>query len=278
MIVGAALPFEENIAFTREAVDFCKSFGVPVEAELGAILGKEDDHVSEADCKTEPEKVQRFVEETGCDMLAVSIGNVHGLEDIPRIDIPLLQRIASVCPVPLVIHGGSGIDEEILRSFVNYKVAKVNIASDLRKAFITTVGKAWVNNNNEANLARVMANAKQAVEDDVYSKIQMMNKLHPAFRKACKGSDMIRQKVRVMNSTGLHARPAASLARIVKKYQSSLILVNNDKEIPIKGMMSILGAGVKGNTMIDLICDGQDELAFMDELKSAFAAGFGESE
>ncbi|MEH1709003.1 class II fructose-bisphosphate aldolase, partial [Salmonella enterica] len=79
-----------------------------------------------------------LVEETGCDMLAVSIGNVHGLEDIPRIDIPLLQRIASVSPVPLVIHGGSGIDADILRSFVNYKVAKVNIASDLRKAFITT--------------------------------------------------------------------------------------------------------------------------------------------
>ncbi|EBY7441851.1 HPr family phosphocarrier protein [Salmonella enterica subsp. enterica serovar Infantis] len=88
---------------------------------------------------------------------------------------------------------------------------------------------------------------------------------------------MIRQKVRVMNSTGLHARPAATLAKIVKKYQSSLTLVNNDKEIPIKGMMSILGAGVKGNTMIDLICDGLDELAFMDELKSAFADGFGES-
>ncbi|MGS9434804.1 class II fructose-bisphosphate aldolase, partial [Salmonella enterica subsp. enterica serovar Infantis] len=67
--------------------------------------------------------------------------------------------------------------------FVNYKVAKVNIASDLRKAFITTVGKAWVNNNNEANLARVMANAKQAVEDYVYSKIKMMNKNHSAFRK-----------------------------------------------------------------------------------------------
>ncbi|EAA7064022.1 HPr family phosphocarrier protein [Salmonella enterica subsp. enterica serovar Java] len=88
---------------------------------------------------------------------------------------------------------------------------------------------------------------------------------------------MIRQTVRVMNCTGLHARPAATLAKIVKKYQSSLTLVNNDKEIPIKGMMSILGAGVKGNTMIDLICDRQDELAFMDELKSAFADGFGES-
>ncbi|TCL03209.1 MULTISPECIES: class II aldolase [Sodalis] len=184
MIDGAAFSFEENIAFTREAVDFCKSFGIPVEAELGAILGKEDDHVSEADCKTEPEKVKTFVEQTGCDLLAVSVGNVHGLEDIPRIDIPLLQRIAAVSPVPLVIHGGSGIHEDILRSFVNYNVVKVNIASDLRKAFITSVGKAYVDNNNEANLARVMARAKSAVEEDVYGKILMMNKGHRYIRKA----------------------------------------------------------------------------------------------
>lgn len=56
--------------------------------------------------------------------------------------------------MPLVIHGGSGIDADILRSFVNYHVVKVNIASDWRKAFITTVGKAWVDNNNEVNPAR----------------------------------------------------------------------------------------------------------------------------
>lgn len=177
MIDGAELPFEENIAFTKAAVDFCKSFGVPVEAELGAILGKEDDHVSEADCKTDPKQVLRFVQETGCSMLAVSVGNVHGLDDIPRIDIPLLKEIAAICPVPLVIHGGSGIDEDIIRSFVKYNVVKVNIASDLRKAFITSVGKAWTVNNNEANLARVMTSAKAAVEADVFSKIQMMNRV-----------------------------------------------------------------------------------------------------
>ncbi|CAH6665279.1 MAG: HPr family phosphocarrier protein [Klebsiella michiganensis] len=89
---------------------------------------------------------------------------------------------------------------------------------------------------------------------------------------------MIRQSVRVVNSTGLHARPAASLAKIVKKYTSSLTLVNNGKEIQIKGMMSILGAGVKGNTMIDLICNGEDEHELMSELKTAFAAGFGEKD
>ncbi|MCW8114098.1 HPr family phosphocarrier protein [Yersinia intermedia] len=89
---------------------------------------------------------------------------------------------------------------------------------------------------------------------------------------------MIKQSVKVVNSTGLHARPAASLAKIVKKYDSSLTLVNNGKEIEIKGMMSILGAGVKGNSMIDLICDGQDELDLMNELKTAFSSGFGEKE
>lgn len=88
---------------------------------------------------------------------------------------------------------------------------------------------------------------------------------------------MIKQSVRVVNSTGLHARPAAALAKIVKKYQSSLVLVNDGKEIPIKGMMSILGAGVKGKSMVDLVCDGEDEQAFMSELKTAFADGFGES-
>ncbi len=89
---------------------------------------------------------------------------------------------------------------------------------------------------------------------------------------------MIKQSVKVVNPTGLHARPAASLAKIVKKYNSSLTLISNGKEIEIKGMMSILGAGVKGNTMVDLICSGQDELELMSELKTAFADGFGERE
>lgn len=89
---------------------------------------------------------------------------------------------------------------------------------------------------------------------------------------------MIQEQVKVINSTGLHARPAASLAKIVKKYEASLTLVNNGKTIPIKGMMSILGAGVKGHSVIELICEGQDEQAFMHELKTAFADGFGERE
>ncbi|MBV7391720.1 MULTISPECIES: class II aldolase [Enterococcus] len=175
MIDGAAFDFEENIAFTKKAVDFAKGYGIPVEAELGAILGKEDDHVSEADSKTNPEQVREFVERTGCDILAISVGNVHGLEDEPKIDFELLKEINEVSPVPLVIHGGSGIPDEHIQKMVEFNVAKINIASDLRQSFIRSVGQAYEENNNEANLIKVLQNAEDKVFETVYSKILSMN-------------------------------------------------------------------------------------------------------
>ena len=163
MIDGAALPFEENVRFSRQAVDFCHAHGVPVEAELGAIKGKEDDHVSEADCKTDPDQVAEFVERTGCDLLAVSIGNVHGLEDTPKIDLDHLAKIAAVSPCPLVLHGGSGIPYETIAAMKQYNMVKINIASDLRQAFIRAVAGDYEANNNEANLAKVLMDARAAV-------------------------------------------------------------------------------------------------------------------
>lgn len=165
MIDGAALPFEENIRFSRQAVDFCHANGVPVEAELGAIKGKEDDHVSEADCKTDPNQVVEFVERTGCDLLAVSIGNVHGLEDTPKIDLDHLAKIAAVSPCPLVLHGGSGIPYETIAAMKQYNMVKINIASDLRQAFIRAVAGDYEANHNEANLAKVLMDARTAVTE-----------------------------------------------------------------------------------------------------------------
>lgn len=165
MIDGAALPFEENIRFSRQAVDFCHANGVPVEAELGAIKGKEDDHVSEADCKTDPDQVAEFVERTGCDLLAVSIGNVHGLEDTPKIDLDHLAKIAAVSPCPLVLHGGSGIPYETIAAMKQYNMVKINIASDLRQAFIRAVAGDYEANHSEANLAKVLMDARAAVTE-----------------------------------------------------------------------------------------------------------------
>lgn len=176
MIDGAPYDFEENIAFTKKGVDFCKAYGIPVEAELGAISGKEDDHFNEADSKTDPLQVREFVERTGCDLLAVSIGNVHGLEDKPKVDFDLLKKISRLSPVPLVIHGGSGIPDEQIQRMTDFNVAKINIASDLRKSFIKSVGFAYSKNHNEHNLIRVLQDAEDAVFDTVFNKINSMNR------------------------------------------------------------------------------------------------------
>lgn len=87
---------------------------------------------------------------------------------------------------------------------------------------------------------------------------------------------MISETVKLNNKTGLHARPAAMLAKIMKKHDSSLTFVYDGKKIPIKGMMGILGAGIKGGSEVEIICIGEDEMPLMNELKAAFADGFGE--
>lgn len=176
MIDGAALPFEENIRFSREAVDFAHCYGVPVEAELGALKGKEDDHVSEADCHTDPAQVEEFCDRTGCDSLAVSIGNVHGLQEKPKIDLNVLAEISKVAPVPLVLHGGSGIPFETIRAMRQYGMMKINIASDLRQAYIRAVAKRYEENHEEANLVSVLMDARNAVSEMAYNLAIEINK------------------------------------------------------------------------------------------------------
>lgn len=180
MIDGAEFDFDENIAFTKRAVDFAKQYDIPVEAELGAISGKEDDHVGESDSKTDVNQVVEYVERTGCSMLAVSVGNVHGLDEEPNIDFDLLKKIYEVSPVPIVIHGGSGIPDEDIQRMNHYGVVKLNIASDLRNGYIKSIGQAYDKNNNEANLIKVLVDAADTVEAIVYNKILAINGLEVA--------------------------------------------------------------------------------------------------
>jgi len=159
MIDASHLSYEDNIRETKRAVEYCHFYGVPVEAELGALQGKEEDIVNESDCKTDPAMVADFVTRTGCDLLAVSIGNVHGLEMTPKIDLPLLKELAAVCPVPMVMHGGSGVDFDIIRQMKHYKMLKVNYGSDLRRAYVQTFGKAYENNHDIASVIELSMEA-----------------------------------------------------------------------------------------------------------------------
>lgn len=175
MIDMSHLPFEENIKECRKAADYCHFYGVPIEAELGALRGKEEDIVNEAECKTDPDMVADFVERTGCDTLAVSVGNVHGLCLNPEIDIPLLERIHKVCKVPLVLHGGSGIPKEVIWEAKKHGLIKINYGSDLRKEYIRSFGEAYENNHNEHDVIHLSILAVENVSRKAQELVTMIN-------------------------------------------------------------------------------------------------------
>lgn len=175
MIDASHLPFEENIKEVKRAVEYCHFYGVPVEAELGSLQGKEEDIVNEADCKTDPDMVADFVADTGCDLLAVAVGNVHGLDLTPKVDLPLMKTISEISPVPLVMHGGSGIPFETIRAAKECNLLKVNYGSDLRKAFISTFGKAYDKNNNETNVIEFSLKAVENVSKTAEELVKIIN-------------------------------------------------------------------------------------------------------
>lgn len=136
MIDGSQLPFAENVALTRAAVEIARPHGVSVEAELGYVGGmdRSDAHFA-ASVLTEPEEVARFVAETGIDALAVSIGTSHGVyRSLPTLNIERLDELNAASPVPLVLHGGSGTPEDQLREAIRHGITKLNIYADCRVA------------------------------------------------------------------------------------------------------------------------------------------------
>lgn len=175
MIDASHLPLKENIKEVQRAVEYCHFYGVPVEAELGALKGKEEDIVNEADCKTDPDMVADFVSQTGCDLLAVSVGNVHGLDLTPKVDLPLLEQISKVSPVPLVMHGGSGIPFDIIQKARQYNLIKVNYGSDLRKAFVSTFGAAYEKNHNCASVIELSLEAVENVSKKAAELVTVIN-------------------------------------------------------------------------------------------------------
>ncbi len=142
MIDGSKLPLEENIALSRRVVDSAKERGIPVEAELGKVGGKEDDLEAEADGYTDPDDAVRFVRETGVQSLAVAIGTAHGFyAGTPVLDKERLSAIRAKVDIPLVLHGASGLADEDVRDCVRRGICKVNFATELRAAYTHAVQK-----------------------------------------------------------------------------------------------------------------------------------------
>ncbi len=136
MIDGSALSFEENVSLTRRVVDVGRACGIPVEAELGKVGGKEDDLSVDADTNTDPEEAKVFAASTGVTSLAVAVGTAHGFyAKTPVLDKERISQIKDVVAVPLVLHGASGLSEADVKECIARGICKVNFATELRVAY-----------------------------------------------------------------------------------------------------------------------------------------------
>ncbi|WP_194436215.1 tagatose bisphosphate family class II aldolase [Vibrio fluminensis] len=176
MIDGSHHAFDQNIEIVRSVVDYCNRFDASVEAELGRLGGQEDDLiVDSADAlMTDPASAAEFVRRTGIDSLAVAIGTAHGLYKAePKLDFERLEKIRSVVDIPLVLHGASGVPDEMVRRCIDLGICKVNVATELKIAFADAV-KTYFGDHPDANDPRkYIIPGKAAMKEVVMSKIRV---------------------------------------------------------------------------------------------------------
>ncbi|ANS42770.1 class II fructose-bisphosphate aldolase [Serratia inhibens] len=174
MYDGSHLDMDENIANTRKVIDIARQRNVSVEAELGAIGGSEDGKaVAEEDiCFTTVEDAKRFVDETGVDMLAVSVGTVHGLyTGKAHIQHQRLAEITEATHTPLVLHGGTGVSDEDMRRAVAGGIEKVNVGTEMNVQWVGRCKQTFEKGKVNDSVRKFLIPANNAVTEVLTEKI-----------------------------------------------------------------------------------------------------------
>jgi fructose-bisphosphate aldolase, class II len=185
---GANLSFEENVKITKECVDYARSVSIAtlrdiiVEAELGYIGSGSSikETIPEgAGVKTKPEEAKQFAELTGIDMLAPSVGSIHGLikSGKPHIDTELVKQISEATNLPLVLHGGSGLRDEDFTGGIKAGIAVVHINTEIRVAYTEAVKNFLLDNPNETTPYKITTPAVEAIEKIVEERLKLFNGL-----------------------------------------------------------------------------------------------------
>ena len=183
MIDASSESFEDNIKITKEVIKVAHPLGVSVEAELGTIGDiKEDSGNREIGSKeiifTKPEDAKKFVEETGCDTLAIAIGTAHGIypkDFVPHLEQELLTEIKNTVSIPLVLHGGSANPDSEIAEAVKRGVNKINISSDIKDAFYQQLRKTLGNDPVIREPFDLYLESIDAMKEVVNQKIDLFN-------------------------------------------------------------------------------------------------------
>ncbi len=174
MFDGSQLPFEDNLAQTRQAAEYAHKHGVSIEGELGYVPLNGTEAAENIPLST-PEEAKQFAEATGIDALAVSIGTAHGYyTKEPQIDVDLSRHISEAVSIPLVLHGGSGTPHDIVRQVLRNGFAKVNISTEFQHKFQAVLkDKLDVLGKKFLPVDKIMINPTQVSSDALRPLIEM---------------------------------------------------------------------------------------------------------
>ena len=188
MIDASNLPFEENIEKTKKVVEMAKPFNIAVEAELGRLVGIEDNN---------PDEAEKFVKKTGIDSLAPAIGTSHGafkFKGKPKLDFDRLKEVKEKTKIPLVLHGASsvipyilemvnsyggdlkeakGVPEEDIKKAISFGINKVNVDTDLRLSLVAAIRKVLAENKKEFDPRKILGPARDLISEVVAHKVEL---------------------------------------------------------------------------------------------------------
>jgi ketose-bisphosphate aldolase len=177
MYDGSKYDLEQNIHFTKEIVEIAHMAGVSVEAEIGSVArGAFSDEEEGDGTLTDPQSAKAFVAETNVDFLAAAIGTVHGMyKGEPKIDLALLEKIREAVGIPLVLHGGSGTPDDVLKKAIELGICKVNVNTEVSMAAVSYL-QTCIEKQQMAHLSTIMAEMQQAMEPVMTKFVRLLSK------------------------------------------------------------------------------------------------------
>ena len=178
MIDASKKELPENIATTKRVVDYAHAKGVTVEAEVGHIGGTEDNITSSATNARLEECVELY-EKTGIDALAPALGSVHGFyKGEPNLDFETMKKINETLPIPLVLHGGSGIPDDMIKKAIECGISKINVNTELQVAWSDAV-REFVKNDQEAyDPRKLIGSGEKALKEKAHEKIVLFKTMN----------------------------------------------------------------------------------------------------
>lgn len=174
MIDASKYDFEENIYITKRVVQYAHAFNISVEGEIGHIGGTEDS-VTAGIKYTTKDEATKFYNESGIDFLAPALGSVHGLYNgEPKLNFETMKEISDALNIPLVLHGGTGINDELIKRAISCGINKLNINTELQIAWSTKVREFLENDKKEYDPRKIIKSGEEAIKESVITKIKLL--------------------------------------------------------------------------------------------------------